>query len=148
MKNNKGITLVALIVTVIILLILAGISVSILTGDNGIIKQAGNVKNESKKTDVIEKIQTMLVKAAKNNKYVSITEKDITEELTEELKEVSYEIWSVKAKNGEIIRIDFNENDSYIIYDGKMEENTEFENANGIKYRKFEIYDKTNSPRK
>ena len=33
-KNNKGITLIALIVTIIVLLILAGITVALLTGDN------------------------------------------------------------------------------------------------------------------
>ncbi len=39
-KNNKGITLIALIVTIIVLLILAGITVALLTGDNGLIKNA------------------------------------------------------------------------------------------------------------
>ena len=39
-KENKGITLIALMVTVIILLILAGTSIGILTGDSGIIKNA------------------------------------------------------------------------------------------------------------
>ena len=34
-KNNKGITLIALVVSIIVLLILAGISISILTGQNG-----------------------------------------------------------------------------------------------------------------
>ena len=33
-KNNKGITLVALIVTSIVLLILAGVSIAMLTGEN------------------------------------------------------------------------------------------------------------------
>jgi len=40
MKNNKGITLIALVVTIIILLILAGISIAMLTGDNGILTNA------------------------------------------------------------------------------------------------------------
>ena len=37
LNNVNGITLVALVVTIIILLILAGISVAMLTGDNGLI---------------------------------------------------------------------------------------------------------------
>ena len=37
-KKQAGITLIALIVTIVILLILAGISIGILTGDNGLIK--------------------------------------------------------------------------------------------------------------
>ena len=40
MKENKGITLIALVVTIIVLLILAGISIAMLTGENGIIKNA------------------------------------------------------------------------------------------------------------
>ena len=37
-KNNKGITLIALVVTIVVLLILAGISINALIGDNGLIK--------------------------------------------------------------------------------------------------------------
>ena len=43
-NENKGITLIALVITIIILLILAGISVAMLTGNNGILKQANNAK--------------------------------------------------------------------------------------------------------
>ena len=39
-SSNKGITLIALVITIIVLLILAGISISMLTGENGIITQA------------------------------------------------------------------------------------------------------------
>ncbi|MBR3931483.1 MAG: prepilin-type N-terminal cleavage/methylation domain-containing protein, partial [Tidjanibacter sp.] len=37
-RNNKGITLIALIVTIVVILILAGVSISMLTGEDGIIK--------------------------------------------------------------------------------------------------------------
>jgi len=40
LKGQKGITLVALVVTIIVLIILAGISISLLLGDNGIIQKA------------------------------------------------------------------------------------------------------------
>ena len=39
-KQKKGITLIALVITIIVLLILAGISISMLAGDNGILKKA------------------------------------------------------------------------------------------------------------
>ena len=39
-KNTKGITVIALIVTIIILLILAGISISVMTGENGLFTRA------------------------------------------------------------------------------------------------------------
>ena len=40
MKEGKGITLIALVVTIVVLLILAGASIAMLTGNNGIITQA------------------------------------------------------------------------------------------------------------
>ena len=47
MKNNKGITLVALVVTIVVLLILAGVSINLVLGNNGIIT---NAKEAAEKT--------------------------------------------------------------------------------------------------
>ena len=47
MKEQKGITLVALVITIIILLILAGISIATLTGENGLFKRAKDDKNNT-----------------------------------------------------------------------------------------------------
>ena len=44
MKKAKGITLISLVITIILLIILAGITIGILTGDNGIIEKAKNAK--------------------------------------------------------------------------------------------------------
>ena len=44
MKNNKGITLIALVITIIVLLILAGITIAMLTGENGILNNATKSK--------------------------------------------------------------------------------------------------------
>jgi len=43
-SGKRGITLIALVVTIIVLLILAGVSIAMLTGDNGILTQAQNAK--------------------------------------------------------------------------------------------------------
>ena len=43
-KEVKGITLIALVITIIVLLILAGVSIAMLTGNNGILTQASNAK--------------------------------------------------------------------------------------------------------
>ena len=48
-KNTKGITLITLVVTIIVLLILAGVSISMLTGQNGILTQAQKAKEETEK---------------------------------------------------------------------------------------------------
>ena len=47
MKKNKGITLVALVVTIVVLLILAGVSINLVLGDNGIVKKAQDAKTKS-----------------------------------------------------------------------------------------------------
>ena len=47
LKNNKGITLIALVITIIVLLILAGVSIAMLTGQNGILTQAQKAKSET-----------------------------------------------------------------------------------------------------
>ena len=47
-KKEKGITLIALAVTIIVMLILAGVTIAALTSENGIINQASKVKETSK----------------------------------------------------------------------------------------------------
>ena len=47
MKNNKGITLVALVVTIVVLLILAGVSINLVLGNNGIIAKAQDAKTKT-----------------------------------------------------------------------------------------------------
>ena len=49
MKKEKGITLIALVITIIVLLILAGVSTAMLTGENGILTQANNAKQATGK---------------------------------------------------------------------------------------------------
>lgn len=57
MKNNKGITLVALIVTIIVLIILAGVSVNLALGDNGIITIAIKAKENTELAKVEEETE-------------------------------------------------------------------------------------------
>ena len=54
MKNNKGITIVALVVTIVVLLILAGVSINLALGNNGIIVKAREAqKNQQKQAKMI-----------------------------------------------------------------------------------------------
>lgn len=53
MKSNKGITLVALVITIIILLILAGVSIATL-GESGLFDKAKEAKNASENASVKE----------------------------------------------------------------------------------------------
>lgn len=53
-KNDKGITLIALVITIIVLLILAGITLSIVLGPNGIIQRAKQAKTETEQAALNE----------------------------------------------------------------------------------------------
>ena len=55
-KKNEGITLIALVITIIVLLILAGVSIAMLTGQNGILTQANNAKIEQSHAAVKDSI--------------------------------------------------------------------------------------------
>ena len=73
MKNNKGITLIALVITIIVLLILAGISIAMLTGDNGLLTKANSAKTETTKAEVMERINMEL-----NAAYADVLSGDIS----------------------------------------------------------------------
>lgn len=62
--KEKGITLIALVITIIVLLILAGITIATLTGQNGILTRAAESKKNTEKAQVEE-----YVKLAINNSY-------------------------------------------------------------------------------
>ena len=63
-QNNRGITLIALVITIIVLLILAGVSISMLTGTNGILTQAQNAKQVTEESAEKEKRQLSQIEAS------------------------------------------------------------------------------------
>lgn len=76
MKNQNGITLIALVITIIVLLILAGISIAMLTGENGILTQASRSAANTKVAEAKELATTeVAAQYAKflENKYASPT---------------------------------------------------------------------------
>ena len=56
-KKQNGITLIALVITIIVLLILAGVSIAMLTGQNGILTQAQNASTQTEIAEAKEKAQ-------------------------------------------------------------------------------------------
>lgn len=56
-KNQNGITLIALVITIIVLLILAGVSIAMLTGDNGILTKATEAGTNSKTSSADEAVK-------------------------------------------------------------------------------------------
>ena len=59
MKKNKGITLIALVITIIVLLILAGVAIAMLSGENGILRKAAEAKTKTEEAQKEE--QSILV---------------------------------------------------------------------------------------
>ena len=57
LRKNKGITLIALVITIIVLLILAGVSIAMLTGQNGILTQAQNASTQTEIAEAKEQAQ-------------------------------------------------------------------------------------------
>ena len=57
MRKDNGITLIALVVTIVVLLILAAVSISMLTGENGIITQAQRARTENRAGTVEERVK-------------------------------------------------------------------------------------------
>mgnify|MGYP004592476715 FL=1 len=73
-KNREtGITLIALVVTIIVLLILAGVSISMLTGSNGILTQANKAKEVTEISGEKEGMETAVLS-------IKVTNSDITED--------------------------------------------------------------------
>lgn len=59
-EENSGITLIALVITIIVLLILAGVSIAMLTGDNGILTQASKSKEATEQGKVEEMVSVAI----------------------------------------------------------------------------------------
>ena len=112
-KNQKGITLLALVITIIVLLILAGITVSAITGDNGIIKNAGQAKEETEIANEKEIIEKATVQAMGNNKYGNIEESELQNELDKETEEGKTKATDI----GDGIEVIFIDSNRYYIVD-------------------------------
>ncbi len=85
MKNQKGITLIALVVTIVILIILAGVSIGMLTGDNGTISNANKASDETKKGNYQETLELIGINLQQKAKNMS--EEELIEQYEKEIKQ-------------------------------------------------------------
>lgn len=88
-KENKGITLIALVVTIIVLLILAGISIMMLTGQNGILNRATTAKTQTENSQIDEMVKLSVMDSLTNGNG-KITEDLLTEALNKNLGSGNY----------------------------------------------------------
>ena len=113
--NSKGITLVALVITIVVILILAGVTIATLTGDNGLLQKATTAKQDNEDSKELELIK-LSVSAAQVAGKGTITTENLNNELKSNLNSEtdvveSSDYWYYKANN------------NYRIYkDGKIDE--------------------------
>ena len=79
-RKNQGITLIALVITVIVLLILAGVTIATLTGDNGILTRAQEAKTRTEQAEKDEKEKLGDMEDTINEYAAGITVEQVTDE--------------------------------------------------------------------
>ena len=108
-KNSKGITLIALVITIIVLLILAGVTIATLTGNNGVLTQADKARVQTDEAGEKEAIGIAYNGAIAETKGGSVTAEGLNSQ---------FSINGTKATataNGDKIKIDFETGRSYTI---------------------------------
>ena len=118
MKKQKGITLIGLVVTIIILLILAGVTVMTLTGDNGLLTKAGETKNTSEKGEIEEQIKLAY------NEWKLKKETGETGDLQNTVQTTLDKMYdnAIVNKQGKAISINVKGNEFTLVDDGTIEE--------------------------
>ena len=103
MKKNIGITLIALIITIIILLILAGITIASFGGENGLFSRVKHVKRAQIESEMKEKLN-LAIQDLQVEKLAEATLDDITQEWADnKLKEYNPQITDDASINGKKI---------------------------------------------
>ena len=110
-KEKKGITLIALVITIIVLLILAGVSIAMLTGQKGILTQANNAKNATELASAKEKVELAVIGAISQTRDGTLKVGNLRTELANYGGTVEGEVFPVTAKvDGKSFTVDANGN--------------------------------------
>ena len=89
LKNQeKGITLIALIITIVVLLILAGITIANITGGEGIIEQASNKKDDATIANEKQILSNAVITASNESKFGEINENNLRDALKDNITEI------------------------------------------------------------
>ncbi len=123
MKQNKekGITLIALVITIIVLLILAGVAIATLTGDNGILTKAASAKENTERAEIIENAKLDIL-AIQSDKEGKLTTGDLRGVLDKYFKDVPEEITADNIATLELTTKDGKHTIKVSeIYNGKLE---------------------------
>jgi len=120
------------ILNIIVLLILAGVTIATLTGDNGLLQKAANSKQQNKQAEIKERIQ-LAASAAKINGFGELKEDAFNAELTKEFGSGNYELLTVGKSFLVIVEnIEFSLDRNGNISDGNFIENIDIANAGDL----------------
>lgn len=127
MRDTRGITLIALVITIIVLLILAGVSISLLSGDNGILNKASSAKSNTEQSGVLEEIRLKLynnelelddISSIDYLKSLELIKEEVTDEETTNISYVLNEKkLDIKVSTG---KGSYSEGDVYYFSDGDL----------------------------
>ena len=126
-NKNKGITLIALVITIIVLLILAGVSIAMITGENGILNQAKKAKEETEIASEEEKVKLATSGALLQDNGESIIQSNLQSELSKYFDTEDFSVSSGtndEGKNGFIVTITENVKEGrkyFVSQNGKVE---------------------------
>ena len=110
-EAQKGITLIALVITIIVLLILAGVSIAMLTGQKGILTQANNAKNATELASAKEKVELAVIGAISQTRDGTLTVGKLRTELANYGGTVEGDTFPVTATvDGKSFTVDANGN--------------------------------------
>ncbi len=104
-KQEKGITLISLVITIIILLILAGVTLSLTLGDRGIITQAQKAKEAQEIAAIKEDMQLAILDKELEKGGTGLTQEEL-EEIAGNYGELQEDGNTIKTDEGYEIKID------------------------------------------
>ena len=130
MKNlkNHGITLIALVITIIVLLILAGVSIKLVAGENGLISKARIAKEKTEGEGYIEQIELIRADLQMQDEHFQRPKLD---SLNNALKTENWVESTVVKKEENPARIEVTTKEGYIIY--VTETGTEYKGKGEVK---------------
>ena len=112
LKNKKGITLIALVVTIVVLLILAGVTISLLLDENGIIAKSKDARTETRVSQIEDEVgmwkqhnfinkESNQAQESADTMLASLISRKL---LTEDEIDRNQELITIKKKDGTIVK--------------------------------------------
>ena len=114
-QKTNGITLIALVITIIVLLILAGVTIAALTGDNGVLRRASEASEKTEIANEQEKVRLSAMGAITKNNGEKIIRTNLNEELTNNIGKEGIDYTLSESETAPFVVTYSNSGRSYLI---------------------------------